>query len=128
MTAHWRNDTSIRRLGTRYTLPDKLLGHAVRRRAAFTLRGERIQIAIDDISASGVGFYGPPSPLLMEKEPILIKVAHTETQARIRWVARNPKRQAVRYGAEFLDPTPTLVPLVEEMYGLSSGPEVPMRD
>jgi hypothetical protein len=128
MTAHWRNDTSIRRLGVRRTLPEKLLGHAVRRRASFTLRGERVQIAIDDISASGVGFYGPPSPLLVEKEPLLLKVGHTETNVRIRWVDRSPTRQAVRYGAEFTDPAPALVPLVEEMYGFDSGPDQPMRD
>jgi hypothetical protein len=128
MTPNWTSDATVRRLGLRHELPNLLVATVERRRASRWRKPEQLEIAIADVSTTGVGFYGPDSPVLVVREPVIIRIDGTETEVRVRRADEGVDGEVIRYGAEFVEGFPALVALVEEKYSLSSRPDVPPRD
>jgi hypothetical protein len=105
-----------------------MVGAAERRRTSRWRKPEQLRVAIADVSTSGVGFYGPQDPVLMVSEAVALLVEGTVTEVRVRWVDPGLDGEFVRYGAEFMEGFPALVPLLEEKFSLNEKPQVPPRD
>jgi hypothetical protein len=128
MTPNWTSDSTVRRLGLRHELPTLVVASLERRRTSRWRKPERFEVAIADVSASGVGFYGPDSPVLVVREPVTIHLDGSATEVRVRRADPGPEGEVVRYGAEFIEGFPALAALVDQRFGLNTDPEVPPRD
>ena len=127
MAREWRTDTSTRRLGERRSLPEQTAAFVLRpRQSLFRRSPVRVAVHVDNVSVTGVGFFAPTTEKFVLHDQLSFEIEAIASPIRLRRVTESVGSGWTYCGAEFLEPTPGVMPAIDRLLsgGQTSGKDM----
>lgn len=116
MVRDWRIDTTSRRLGERRALPAHTEATLlVKRKSALRRSPRRVSVHLDNVSVTGVGFFVPDSESFVVGQLVTFELGGVASALRLRRVEQSTSPGWTYLGAEFADPRPAVMPVIERL-------------